>query len=295
MTTATFETTEFRRTFRKETDDLLRSRLVWFVTVWGGFSFVMMTIGIVMMLQGAGFSSMIQNGGQKAFFFLTSLVWFGAYLAALIVVLRRRVRGETVIYITLGLVLLDGLLGLGVRVMDMDVGPALAAFLVAHFIACCIFPWTIKQAMIPIGLIALASGFGHIVIEGTPVGLTVFFVASMIAFAVPGIFVTGVKHSQRVQRATNRFLNQRYGMLRQELAYARQVHESLFPAPVATGDLRYSYCYEPMRQIGGGLSLHQAERRRRAAFCGDRRCHRARHPGCVDRESVARGDRYQLC
>ncbi len=211
----------------------------------------MITITIVMLMQGADLSSVFKNGGQKAFFFLTTGVWFTAYLAALILVLGKRVKSETIVYITLGLVLLDGSLGIGVRLMNMDVGPALAAFLIAHLIACCMFPWTVKQAIAPVAIIAAASAFGHIVIEETGVGTTVFFTVSLLAFSIPGIFITGIKHSQRVQRATNKFLNQRYGMLRQELAYARQVHEALFPAPVATGDLRYAYRYEPMRQIGG--------------------------------------------
>lgn len=251
MTTASFETTEFRRTFRQETDDLLRNRLIWFVSIWGGINLILISITIVMMMQGADFSNIFKNGGQKAFFFLTTAVWFAAYLGSLILVLGKRVRSQTIIYITLGLVLLDGSLGIGVRVMDMEVGPALLAFLIAHLIACCMFPWTVKQAIIPVAFIAIASAFSHIVIEGTGIGTTVFFTGTLLAFAIPAIFISGIKHSQRVQRATNKFLNQRYGMLRQELAYARQVHEALFPAPVATGDLRYAYRYEPMRQIGG--------------------------------------------
>lgn len=251
MTTASFETTEFRRTFRQETDDLLRNRLIWFVTVWGGINLILIAITIVMMLQGADLSTVFKNGGQKAFFFLTTGVWFMAYLAALILVIGKRVRSQTIIYITLGLVMLDGSLGIGVRVMDMAVGPALIGFLIAHLIACCMFPWTVKQAIVPVGLIATASVFSHIVIEGTSIGTTIFFTVSLLAFAIPAIFITGIKHSQRVQRATNKFLNQRYGMLRQELAYARQVHEALFPAPMVTGELRYAYRYEPMRQIGG--------------------------------------------
>lgn len=251
MTTASFETTEFRRTFRQETDDLLRNRLIWFVTVWGGINLILLSITIVMMVQGVDMSNMFKNGGQKAFFFLTTAVWFSAYLGSLILVLSKRVRSQTIIYITLGLVMLDGSLGIGVRVMDMDVAPALIGFLAAHLIACCMFPWTVKQAIIPITFVAAASTFSHIVIEGASIGTTIFLTVSLIAFAIPAIFITGIKHSQRVQRATNKFLNQRYGMLRQELAYARQVHEALFPAPIATGDIRYAYRYEPMRQIGG--------------------------------------------
>ncbi|HCT46609.1 MAG: hypothetical protein CMJ35_15620 [Phycisphaerae bacterium] len=251
MTTASFETTEFRRTFRQETDDLLRTRLIWFISIWGGLGLIMTTVAIVMVMQGVDVSTIFSNGGQKAFFFLTTVVWFGAYLGSLLLVLSKRVHSQTIIYITMGLVMLDGVQGIGTRVMDMTGGPALAGFLLAHFIACCLFPWTVKQAIVPVVACLSASAFSHIVIESTGVGTTAFFTVASGAFALPGIFITGFKHSHRVQRATNKFLNQRYGMLRQELAYARQVHEALFPAPVAIGELCYAYRYEPMRQIGG--------------------------------------------
>ncbi|MCA9277110.1 MAG: SpoIIE family protein phosphatase [Phycisphaerales bacterium] len=262
MTTASFETTEFRRTFRQETDDLLRTRLIWFISIWGGLGFVLTTIMIIMLVQGVDLSKIMQNGGQKAFFILTTIIWFGAYLGSLLLVLSKRVESQTIIRITMGLVMLDGVQGIGTRVMDMASGPSLAGFVLAHFIACCLFPWTVKQAIIPVISILAASMFSAIVIESHSVVPTIITTLVYAAFMTPGVFITGVKHSQRVQKATNKFLNQRYGMLRQELAYARQVHEALFPAPIASGELCYSYRYEPMRQIGGDyLYTKQSEDR----------------------------------
>ena len=251
MTTASFETTEFRRSFRQETDDLLRNRLIWFVSIWGGIGLILTTLAIVMLLRGVDVSTIFTNGGQKAFFILTTVIWFAAYLGSLLLVLGKRVHSQTIIYMTMGLVMLDGVQGIGTRVMDMTNGPALMGFLIAHFIACCLFPWTVKQAIVPVVTIVLASAFSHIAFERTGIGFTALSTGAYAFCSIPAIFITGFKHSQRVQRATNKFLNQRYGMLRQELAYARQVHEALFPAPHATGQIRYAYRYEPMRQIGG--------------------------------------------
>ncbi len=251
MTTASFETTEFRRTFRQETDDLLRTRLIWFISVWGGIGMILTTIFIVLLIQGSGIANILSNSGQKAFFFLTTLIWFGSYLGSLVLVLGKRVQSKTIIYITIGLVMLDGVQGIGTRAMDMSEGPALMAFLIAHFIACCMFPWTLKQSLLPVVSILLASSFSGLVIEGAAWQRTLLSTIAYSMMSVPALFICGVKHSQRVQRATNKFLNQRYGMLRQELAYARQVHEALFPAPISSGELCFTYRYEPMRQIGG--------------------------------------------
>lgn len=252
MTTASFETTEFRRTFRQETDDLLRKRLIWFISVWGGIGLIMTVLFIVLWIEGTGVANLLNNGGKKAFFFMTTAIWLGSYLASLLLVLGSRVQSQTIIKITIGLVMLDGLQGVGSRAMGLDGGgPALMAFIIAHFIACCMFPWTIKQSVLPVVTTLFASVFSKLVFEGG--GWVSALVPTLIyaAFATPAVFISGVKHSQRVQRATNKFLNQRYGMLRQELAYARQVHEALFPAPIISGNLQYTYRYEPMRQIGG--------------------------------------------
>lgn len=252
MTTASFETTEFRRTFRQETDDLLRKRLIWFISVWGGIGLIMTVLFIVLWIEGTGVANLLNNGGKKAFFFMTTAIWLGSYLASLLLVLGSRVQSQTIIKITIGLVMLDGLQGVGSRAMGLDGGgPALMAFIIAHFIACCMFPWTIKQSVLPVVTTLFASVFSKLVFEGG--GWVSALVPAIIyaALATPAVFISGVKHSQRVQRATNKFLNQRYGMLRQELAYARQVHEALFPAPIISGNLQYTYRYEPMRQIGG--------------------------------------------
>ena len=251
MTTASIETTEFRRTFRQETDDLLRTRLIWFISIWGGIGLIFTAITVVLLAQGYDLSKLFQDGGQKAFFFLATLIWFLAYAGSLGMVLAKRVHSQTIIYIAMGLVMLDGVQGIGTRVMDMEQGPALMGFIIAHFIACCLFPWTIKQAITPVVVILLGSAFSHVAFEGTGIGKSTIFTVLYTVLTIPAVVITGFRHSQRVQRATNKFLNQRYGMLRQELAYARQVHEALFPAPHTSGDIRYAYQYEPMRQIGG--------------------------------------------
>jgi len=249
-TTASFETTEFRRSFTKETNDLLRKRLIWFISIWVALGAINLAVTGVMLIQGIDVFSILSDGRQRAFFILTSLLWFGIYLGALLVAIGKGVSTKSIIHISMGLIILDGLMGIGIRVMD--IGPsAMISFLIAHFIACCLFPWTIRQALIPILVIASASILAHTVVEGHWSIVSVLLTIALMLFSLPAIAIAGIKHSQRIQKSTNKFLSQRYGMLRQELAYARQVHEALYPAPRVTGNIRYAYQYEPMRQIGG--------------------------------------------
>tara|TARA_R110002072_G_scaffold42064_21_gene118994 strand:- start:291156 stop:292679 length:1524 start_codon:yes stop_codon:yes gene_type:complete len=250
-TAASFETTEFRRSFTQETDVLLRRRLIWFISIWASLNLLILIFTIVMMANNANFASIFEDKTIKFVFVTTSVVWFGAYITSLVLAIRKKLDAKAMVYVSLGLIVLDGALGIGVRVIDMPGGLELASFLLAHFIACCLFPWTLRQSMIPVALIACASLFSHIVVENHPPVGALFLTLTLVGFTIPGMFICGMKYSQRMQRATNKFLNQRYGMLRQELAYARQVHEALYPAPRTTGNLRYAYQYEPMQQIGG--------------------------------------------
>lgn len=121
----------------------------------------------------------------------------------------------------------------------------------AHVLACALLPWSPKQSLGPIlpliGLNILASAFHG---DGT-LGDRLLESAFGSFVVVPGLFISWLKHSRRMEGYKTRFLQRRYGELRRELVDARRIHEALFPAPMTTGPLRFTYRYEPMRQIGG--------------------------------------------
>ncbi len=250
-TAASFETTEFRRSFTQETDVLLRRRLIWFISIWASLNLLILIFTIVMMANNSNFASVFGSNTVKVVFISTTVLWFGAYITSLILAVGKKLDAKAMVYISLGLIVLDGALGIGVRVLPIPGALELSSFVLAYFIACCLFPWTLQQAIIPVVIVACASLFTHVVVQDHKIAGSLFLTFMLVAFTIPGMFICGMKYSQRMQRATNKFLNQRYGMLRQELAYARQVHEALYPAPRTTGNLRYAYQYEPMQQIGG--------------------------------------------
>ncbi len=252
--TGSFETTEFRRTFHQETDVLLRQRILLFIGVWGGLwliSFAMAGAILVMAWiesTDTQFADSIMQP-KNTVIALVSLAWIGVYAVALFAVLKRRLSSKQMLHLSMVLIAMDGVAVVVMRAMGYPM--ALPVFLLSHFVGCVLFPWTIRQSLIPLLSILALSTISLLTIEGRGVGPVMTLLAFNLLMAIPAIFVSGFKHSQRVQKSTNRFLNQRYGMLRQELAFARQVHESLFPGPVSTGPLRFAYKYEPMRQIGG--------------------------------------------
>lgn len=251
-----YETTEFKRSFLRETDTLLRRRLGWFVALWGGIGmlgFVAMGVYAVF-VKGDLFLRMLfgtAEGWKKGFPFLGVLLWLGAYGAALFLVLvRRNISETTVVRLSMMLIIFDGVFSITGRI-GMVPGYNLWYFWLAHLIACTVFPWSVRQALIPIAVVLPISLISRVALEGASLPAAIITSVIVLVTLCPAVVVCGVRHSQRMQRSTNKFLSQRYGMLRQELAYARQLHESLFPAPKVEGPIRFSYRYEPMRQIGG--------------------------------------------
>ncbi|MBL4809332.1 MAG: hypothetical protein JKY43_04650, partial [Phycisphaerales bacterium] len=248
--TGSIETSEFRRSFHQETHQLLRRRLIWYVSIWGGLGLISFVFTSVMMLRNSEITNLVNTGTTKALYMITNGLWMAVYAAVLVVVIEKRVGDRKVIRLSIGLIILDGVFAVLLR----EIEPALAygawVFVLSHFIACCVFPWTVRQALIPMVILVGVSLLGHI-IGGDTATKSLILVGVTLGMMTPAVFVSGYKHSQRIQKSTNRFLNHRYGMLRQELAYARQIHEALFPAPKTTGQIQFVYRYEPMRQIGG--------------------------------------------
>ncbi len=255
-----FETTEFRRTFSIETDRLLRRRLAWFASVWGGLGI----LGILSLVLTALFTDDklvrdflfgTQGDWRQVFPPAGLLGWIGIYGTALFVVaVKRNLPTQFLVRLSLLLIVFDGLFALAARIGEVpfhEVFYNLFYFWLAHLIACMVFPWTVRQALIPIAMILPLSFASKMLIEGGNLGGSIASSLWVLLCMTPGVINCGLRQSQRVQKASNRFLHKRYGMLRQELAYARQVHEALFPETKPEGDLRFSYKYEPMRQIGG--------------------------------------------
>ena len=251
-----FETSEFRRTFSLETDQLLRRRLTWFVSIWGGLG-MLNALAVLVLALGTDAEAILDIvfgkavGWRQVFPVAGIIAWLGVYGTALFYVLAKRsLAASTLVRVSLLLITFDGLSTLGMRIGDAPFS-GMWYFWFAHLIACMVFPWTIRQALIPIAIVLPLSFGSRMLIEGGTLGGSIGGTLWVLLSMTPGVVISGLRQSQRVQKASNRFLHKRYGMLRQELAYARQVHEALFPEIKPDGELRFLYKYEPMRQIGG--------------------------------------------
>jgi len=275
--TAGLETLEFKHEFLAETDRLLRARLLGFATIWMSlnlFLLVAMLVGgtwakIAQAAAGDNplgvfeamtqvVSSAVGPGWKSVVFVLLTAVWFGFYCSVIWQVWQVKPSARRIVQLSIALIVADGMYGISARVAGLGSG-GLFAFWLAHLVACCIFPWTVRQAIIPIAIVVTLSTASKLTIEGK--SLSTFFVTgAMLLCMTPAVGICWYRHSLRVQKSSHNFLRQRYGMLRQELAYARQIHEAVFPSPKSEGPVCFAYRYQPMRQIGGDfLHVHIQE------------------------------------
>lgn len=267
---ATF-TSDFRHGFATETDSLLRRRFMWFTGVVLALSLLVGALLPAVIILNGGIDTYMTSTGHtpKTFGMMiaTVVVQIGIYATGFVYGWLGHPSGSGLIRLTMIVVILDGLLSVLMRALQIPTSPGLLGFGISHVLACLFLPWTPMQALRPALVVLGISALSRLTIEGSTIfggfgGLGGDAVAISLSplVAMPGTLICAFRQSRRIERYKLRFLQQRYGEVRRELVDARRIHESLFPRPIETGPARVMYAYEPMRQIGGDfLFVHESE------------------------------------
>jgi serine phosphatase RsbU (regulator of sigma subunit) len=134
---------------------------------------------------------------------------------------------------------------------------ALVAVFVLHVAGALIIPLTWKEAATPILLLWVTFAVVAMVLYPGHWAVRVLLILVFPLVGLPGVFWSYRSYTLLGERFHTRVLGERYGELKSELAYARRIHESLFPPPVDRGPCEVRYWYDPMREIGGDfLYIH---------------------------------------
>jgi serine phosphatase RsbU (regulator of sigma subunit) len=134
---------------------------------------------------------------------------------------------------------------------------ALAAVFLLHFVGALIIPLTWREATTPVLLLWITFAVVAMILYPGHWAVRVLLVMLFPLVGVPGVFWSYRSYTLLGERFHTRVLGERYGELKSELAYARRIHESLFPPPLETGPCEVRYWYDPMREIGGDfLYIH---------------------------------------
>ena len=243
------ETIEFRHEFVRETFGLLRKRLR---------NFALGMSAVWVLVRAIEWIDRISEGIAEQFQWLTfvglalsDLLMAGVLAWSIYVGLDRGSSRNMALYTSLGLI---SFFSIHLVISNYWLDPYTAPLLVfgaVHVLASINHPWTGGQATIPLLVFLVARGV-YVFSDGVgEVWSDVLGIAMSSLVALPGILYSSVRHEWRQHRFGYRALSNRYGVLRNELASARRIHEALFPEPLTEGEIRVTYRYEPMRHIGG--------------------------------------------
>ncbi len=253
-------TTEYHYEFESNTARLLRRRFLWFTGVLGTLGLLGLAMLVVTMMAAASTEGdpLAMMGDRPIAVAALSVTSTLLYVSAFAYTMSRRATPKHVLPCSLVLVIADGLLNLGTKYLGGPFPMGIAGFLLSYTVAAAMLPWTVRQALIPAGVVLGIAALHRFSPLGE--GLTLSAVvrtALIFCLALPAVMIAWWRHSARVKDFQFSFMQQRYGEVRRELTDARRIHEAMFPAPVADGDVRFTYRYQPMRQIGGDY-LHVA-------------------------------------
>lgn len=253
------ETMEFHREFQAHTDSILRNRLLWFIGIWGGLGVLTsLPLWAVVVDQMFGFGWFADDFAEALRGFLAigrfaiiQALWTVAYAAALILTIKGSLTRPQAVWVSVALVATDGLYGIALRASGMDMGAGLLMFTMSHIIAALVFPWTARQAALPAVIVLSVNALSLFLLEEGTVAAHAIAASLTPLIALPGCLIAWARYSRRLGQYRLTFVQKNYGKLRQELAYARTIHESMFPHPRTGKNINFTYKYEPMRQIGG--------------------------------------------
>ncbi|MBX3363781.1 MAG: serine/threonine-protein phosphatase [Phycisphaeraceae bacterium] len=255
---ATLFTAAFHREFQASEWRLLRRRFAWFCTLAGVLVLMTVVTGLVRLAgwvalePGRSTSDTALNTILAA---LQGMVFLGSYAFARAKELDRIPLLTLTYWAVVGFGAIQFLAAVLIGHALGDPGELLGQIAFVHLLACLFLPWTPRQAIMPVLILA---GIHALLVLSLGEGAfteRLLWAALAPLMGVPGVLVCWLKHNRRMAEVKLRFLSKRYSQVRRELVDARRIHEALLPRPILDGPVRFDFRYEPMSLIGGDF-LH---------------------------------------
>ncbi len=130
-------------------------------------------------------------------------------------------------------------------------GTAIVVVFLFHFMGSLLIALSPHESLQPLLPITITYVCAILFLVPGPVGWKVAMIAAWPLAGAPGALWSAWRYRRFVDAFRWRVSQDRYQDLRQDLSEARRLHESLFPAPVGDGPVRFAWMYEPMRELGG--------------------------------------------
>ncbi len=196
-------------------------------------------------------------------FLTVGILWAVFYLVAAAIVYFGNPTKVWCIRISLLIIVGEGLIAIIRWVIYQDPSPdgdTIIGVLIGLTLGALLLPWTPRQTL----------GLSTIWIFGAVLSLLFTnhaqefslpaSIFAYIAVTVPGIMISFFRSSRLQDQFKLHFLQTKYNEVREEVQAAKNIHERGFPKPKSSGDIRFTYIYRPMTQIGGDSIFASIER-----------------------------------
>ena len=210
---------------------------------------------IVMQLFGqntSGFNNVILN-----------FTWGGFYLAAFTLVYFVDLSKVWCIRISFSIILVEVFIAIIRWLVYKDPSPGegtVVGVMIGLILGAMFLPWSPKQTAI-ISVVWIVGAVSSLAVsqhsDDFSVSAAIFV---YIAITIPGVMISIFRQTRFQDQFDLNFLQTRYNEVREELQAAKSIHERGFPKPKSSGDIRFTYAYRPMRQMGGDSIFASIER-----------------------------------
>ncbi len=210
---------------------------------------ILALLGIAMIL-----IQFMSQGAVGASQLVLSFTWALFYLAAAITVYFVDLHKLWCVRLSLLIIIVEGIVALvrwGIAGQDGPSEGALVGVLVGLTMGAALLPWSPRQTLILSLMWIIGASLSMLVAEhpeGYSVPAAIF---SYFAVTIPGVMISFFRMSRFQDQFELHFIQSKYDEVREDLQAAKSIHERGFPKPKSSGEIRFTYVYRPMSQIGG--------------------------------------------
>ena len=185
---------------------------------------------------------------------ILNFAWGGFYLAAFTLVYFVNLSKSWCIRISFSIILVEGFIAIIRWLVYKDPSPGegtVVGVMIGLILGAIFLPWSPKQTAI-ISVVWIVGAVSSLAVsqhsEDFSISAAIFV---YIAITIPGIMISVFRQTRFQDQFDLHFLQTRYDEVREELQAAKSIHERGFPKPKSSGDIRFTYAYRPMSQMGG--------------------------------------------
>lgn len=183
-----------------------------------------------------------------------SIAWAAFYLAAAIAIYFVELKKLWCMRLSLLIIITEALISITRWSITSETSPSegsVVGVLVGLTMGASLLPWSPRQTL-GVSSIWIIASISSLFISSPPGDFSIpAAVIAYVAVTIPGVMISFFRMSRFQDQFELHFIQSKYDEVREDLQAAKSIHERGFPKPKSSGEIRFTYVYQPMSQIGG--------------------------------------------